>query len=115
MATLTTQSINRAGAAPTYGACAGGGDLALPGPSTFAHVKNASGGSLTVTVAVPAGVSGFANVAYGNVAVAVPAGGERMIGPLLPQAFADPTDGYAHITYSGVTSLTIGIFNLAMP
>src|SRR6266542_4097824 len=116
MATLTTQIITRAGVGPTYGAAAGGGDLCSPGPQNFLHVKNGSGGALTVTCAVPAG-SGAAptGLAYGNLAVSVPGGGERMIGPLPYPYFGDPTDGMVHITYSGVASLTIAVLNLSQP
>ena len=115
MATLTPQVITQAGVTPSYAACTGGGDAAACGPDTFVHVKNGSGGSLTVTLAIPAGVSSFANVAYTSTAVAIGAGTERMIGPLLPQLYQDPVTGLCTITYSGVTSLTIGLFIIQEP
>ena len=117
MAALTVQSINRAGAAPSYVACTGGGDTVVPGSNTFLHVKNGSGGALTVNLAIPAATAQFPNVPYTTpVAVSVPAAGERMIGPLPPQLFADSSiSGSMNITYSGVTSLTIGAFNLSQP
>ena len=112
MALLATQSITRAGLAPSYAAAAGGGDTFRPGPNVFLHVKNASGGALTVTVVTPR------NDALGNPvadnAISVPVTtGERMIGPFPYDFYADPTTGLASITYSGVTSLTIGAFSAA--
>lgn len=109
MALLATQSIVRAGLAPSYAAAAGGGDTFTPGTDTFLHVKNASGGAITVTIVTPR------TDAYGNAiadnAISVPATtGERMIGPFPYEAYADPTTGLANITYSGTTSLTIGAF-----
>lgn len=115
MATLTAQVITRAGVGPTYTACNGGGDAAPCNADNFLHVKNGSGGALTVTLAIPAGVSVFGQVGYTNTAVSVPAGSERMIGPLQPQIYQDPTTGLVTITYSGVTSLTIACFTNLEP
>lgn len=109
MAALATQVIVPGGVTPSYAACAGGGDTFVPDKDTFLHVKNGSGGSLTVTVAVP-GTERY-GVATADVAVAVAAGTERMIGPFPAEIFADSSlSGSAAITYSGVTSLTIGVF-----
>jgi hypothetical protein len=44
--------------------------------------------------------------------VSVPAGGERMIGPLSGSKYRNATTGVASITYSGVTSLTLGVFDV---
>lgn len=113
MATLATQVVKRAGVIPSYSACAGGGDRFTPDGSTFLHVKNASGGSLNVTVAatkVPAD-----SLAVGNLVVAVGAGAEKMIGPFPPDIFfATDGSGLADITYSGVTSLTIAVMKVAL-
>lgn len=112
MALLAVQSITRAGLASAYAAAAGGGDTFLPDGRTFLHVKNASGGAITVTIVTPR------TDAYGNAiadnTVSVPATtGDRMIGPFPAEAYADPTTGLANITYSGVTSLTVGAFQLS--
>ena len=56
MAVLTVQTVVRSGVGPTYASCAGGGDKFLPDATTFLHVKNGSGGALTVTVAAVATV-----------------------------------------------------------
>jgi hypothetical protein len=113
MANLATQNITRAGVAPTYVAAAGGGDTFTPDDRTYIHVKNASGGAITVTVVTPAVV--IPDMAIADTAVSVPAAGERILGPFPPQYYADPADGLADITYSGVTSLTVGVFKLTAP
>lgn len=111
MAILASQNVTRVGIAPAYAAAAAGGDRFTPGSETFLHVKNGSAGALTVTIATPR------TDAYGNAiadtAVSVPAAGERMIGPFPAQGYGSVTDGLADITYSGVTSLTIGAFTVA--
>jgi hypothetical protein len=112
MATLTTQTIARSGLAPSYAAAAGGGDACETGDDVFLQVKNASGGAITVTLAVPSSASTVSGVTYGNTTVSVPATtGDRMIGPI-SSIYKDPTTGLATITYSGVTSLTVGCFKL---
>lgn len=111
MAALTTQNVVRTGIVPTYAAAAGGGDTFIPSADTFLHIKNGSGGSLTVTVAVTATVIGQA---ASNVAVAIAAGAEKMIGPF-PYEFFNQSDGTAAVTYSGVTSLTVAVLKLAKP
>lgn len=112
MALLTVQSITRAGVLPTYAAAAGGGDTFLPSTDTFLHVKNGSGGALTVTAATPGSVAGLA---IADAAVSVPATSERMIGPFPAEYFADPTTGLCNVTYSGVTSLTVAAVQVVKP
>jgi hypothetical protein len=116
MATLATQTVTRAGLGPTYAAASGGGDAMACGSDMMLHVKNASGAPITVTIAIPAGASGFSQAAYTSTAVSVPATtGDRMIGPIQPQLYQDPTTGLATITYSGVTSLTVAAINVQEP
>lgn len=94
MAALTIQQVQVTGTELT---AIGNHDATL-------HAINGSGGSITVTVAVPGSRYGQANP---DIAVAIPAGEERMI-KLLPD-FAD-SDGDIDISYSGVTSLTVAVF-----
>jgi hypothetical protein len=103
MAALATQTIVPGGVGPTYAAAAGGGDTFTPDNDTFVHIKNGSGGALTATFAISGTYHGLTVT---NLAVSVPAGGERMIGPFPADAFS------GGITYSGVTSLTVGVFKL---
>ncbi len=112
MALLAVQSITRAGLAAAYAAAAGGGDTFLPDGRTFLHCKNASGGAITVTIVTPR-TDPYGNAIADNT-VSVPATtGDRMIGPFPAEAYADPTTGLANVTYSGVTSFTVGVFQLA--
>ncbi len=114
MATLATQTIRRTGVTPSYAAAAGGGDQFTPGPRTFLHVKNGGGAPITVTVVTPG--SALPDVAVADLAVSVTNAQERMIGPFPPEYFADPAlSGQAAITYSAVTSVTIGVFELSQP
>lgn len=113
MATLTTQTISRAGVDPSLTAAAGGGDSFTPGDDVFIHVVNGGGGSITVTVLGQGTV--LPNMDVPDVAVAVGAGTDRFIGPFPFTYFADPTDGLCDVTYSGVTSVTVAAFRLAKP
>lgn len=114
MAALATQSIKRAGVTPSYAAAAGGGDTCTPGGNTFLHIKNGGGSPITVTI-VAKGIPA-PDMAVGNLAVVVTNAQERMIGPIRPELFGDPAlSGAASITYSGVTTVTVGIFDLSQP
>ncbi len=112
MATLTRQTLTEEGITPTYATAAGGGDQVDNADGrTFLHVKNDSGGSITVTVAEQ--ISGttvedpsFGKLTKASVAKAIAAGATAFIGPFKKQAFNDDNN-MLQITYSGVTSLTI--------
>lgn len=111
MATLATQIVTLPGIAPTYAAAAGGGDRFTPGRSTWLHVKNGSGAPITVTIVTPR-TDALGNAVADNT-VSVPATtGERLIGPFPAEFYGSLTDGLADITYSGVTSLSIGCFSV---
>lgn len=113
MATLTVQTISRAGVAPTYAAMTGGGDACPVSDRTYLHCKCTGGTPITVTVATNPGGAPFAGTALAAETFVVPATtGDMLYGPLTPQLFADVTTGLATITYSGVTGGTIGAFNL---
>lgn len=104
MALLASQQVTRAGLAPNYAAAAAGGDKVDPGPSTMLHVKNGSAAAVTVTLQVPVT---FQGQTVSNVAVNVPAGGERIIGPVGAELFRNPADGKADISYSAAASVTV--------
>ena len=113
MATLTTQTVTRAGVQMTYAAATGGGDKFTPDATTFLHVKNGSAGALTVTV-TPTKVP-IPNLTTTFAAVSVNATtGDNMMGPF-PSEFFAGSDGLASITYSGVTSLTIAAVKVSQP
>lgn len=108
MATLATQTIVPGGVGPSYAAAAGGGDALTPTVDTFLHVKNGGGSSITVTIPIPATVRGRGLT---SLSIVVPNAGERMIGPFPAELFADPANsGLTTINYSGVTTVTVGVF-----
>lgn len=115
MATLTTQVVTRAGVVPTYASATGGGDAMAVGSGMFFHIKNGGGSPITVSLAIPAGASGYPNVAYGVTAVSVSNASEKMIGPIQAPIYADPTTGLCTISYTGVTSVTVAAINLQQP
>jgi type IV secretory pathway VirB6-like protein len=117
MATLTTQSITRAGITPTFAAVTGGGDACEVSVDLFLEFKNTNAATYTATLAIPSTVSTFANVTYTSVAVTIPATtGDKMIGPITPDLFKDTTTGFCQITYTGTTTNgTVGAFKVQGP
>ncbi|MEU7597279.1 hypothetical protein AB0B79_30245 [Streptomyces sp. NPDC039022] len=109
MATLTAQAVSLVGTNPAYASATSGGDKVAPGDRTVLHVKNGSGSSVTVTLTATASVRGQA---VGNVTIAVPASGERLIGPLASDLLASPVDGLVAIGYSSATSVTIAALRI---
>ena len=107
MANLATQEIDLDGLGAAYTAAAGSGDTFTPDDRTFLHIKNAHTASWTVTVPTPRTAIG--GLAIADSVTVVPNGGERFIGPFPSEHFADPADGLADITYSGVTALTVAV------
>lgn len=108
MALLSTQEVAQAGSVVTLVAAAGGGDSFVPGEGVHLRVKNASGGSITATVAsiVPCNQG-----AHHDIAVTVAAGTEEVAGPFPASRFAD-ANGHAAISYSSATSVTVGAVHL---
>lgn len=115
MATLTTQVVNRAGAVITPVSAAGGGDAMACGSGMMLEVVNGSGGSITVTFAIPSGASGYPNAGYTSTAVAVANGVTKWIGPIIAPLYMDPTTGLCTITYSSATSVTVAAVQLSQP
>lgn len=109
MAALATFKLSNAGTAPTFGAVAASDTAQVGnGANTFYVVKNASGGSVNVTVVVPG------NTSYGqaapDVVIAVGAGAEKWI-PLRKE-YADAAVagvGRCTITTSAQTSVTAAV------
>lgn len=115
MAVLTVLQPTVAGVAPSYVSAAAGGDTFSPGTTgpVVVHVKNGSGSPITVTVddptsPSPAGASSF----NPDVAVSVPATGERIILLNPVTRFVDPATGLVSLSYSGVTSLTLTVYRV---
>jgi hypothetical protein len=105
MATLTVTDITTAGETRALGVAAAGGDQFANDGRTIFEASNASGGSITITfVSQRACDQGTVH----NTAVAVGAGVTKRIGPFIPSRYNDAS-GYVQVTYSGVTSLTVGV------
>lgn len=110
MATLATQTISRAGLASALAVAAGGGDQFTPTGRTFFYAKTA-GTVSTITFATPG--EAIEDVAIADLAVVMPATGERMIGPFPGGTFANSAlSGRCAVTYTSVTGLTVGVFEL---
>lgn len=110
MAALTTQTVSVAtGLLDTWAAlaaAAAGGDTAEVGPGKFLVIRNASVSSITATIATTGTKSGLA-VADGSYVVATL---DTCIIPLA-DVFRGAT-GRADITYTDVTTVTVGVFEL---
>jgi hypothetical protein len=77
----------------------------------FALIRNGSGGATTVQVQVPGQTFEQNNP---DVSVNVPAGEDRLIGPL-DTGLADPTSGLITVVTSPTTSITGAIVDLPTP
>jgi uncharacterized protein YaiE (UPF0345 family) len=105
MALLAAATATLAGTNPGFVAAGAGGDTFQVNSNSFLHVRNASGGSITVTVVVP-GNTEF-GIAQPDPTVSVPAAGDRIIS--LRPGLVDPATGLAGVTYSAVTSVTVAL------
>lgn len=108
MALLATQSIVRAALAVSYAAAAAS-DTFVPDARTFVYYKT-TGTISTLTFVTPRNV--IADVPMTDYTVALPATGERVIGPFPAEVFADPTTGLATITSSSQVGLTVAVMSL---
>ena|SRR5205085_8044761 len=109
MAALSTQNPTAAGVAITYASCAGGGDTFVNTGRERVHIKNGSGGSITVTFSSGSNKCSFgvSNTAHDRV-VTVGAGVDKWVDVFDPSQFNDASNN-VNIAYSGVTSLTIAV------
>lgn len=106
---FTVLQIVRTGLTAAYTAADGTNQNAFANDGrTYLHVKNGGGGSINVTIDTPGSVDGLA---VGNLVVAVPAAGEKIIGPF-PTNIYNQTDGKVYVDWSGVTSVTAAAVRL---
>jgi hypothetical protein len=98
VALLNTQTIDRTGLAPVYGAVSAS-DTFAPGDRVFLHVKNTGGSADTITFITP----GSATT------------GDRMIGPFPGGYFADPTTNLVTVNHSATTGVTCAVIGLSSP
>lgn len=109
---LAPQTIAGTGLAPAYTAANVDGHAVLNRGEMFLHVKNGGAAPVNVTLVTPSTVRGRA---VADDVVAVPAAGERMIGPFDPNLFDFGSGADAnkmHVDFSAVTSVTLGAFVL---
>lgn len=105
MAALTPVTVSRAGVSDASGAAASaGGDTFTNDGMTMLLAKNASGGAITITIAVGQTVDGQTVTSK---TVSVPASQTMLIGPFPLAIYTDPATGNVAFTYSAVTSLTV--------
>ena len=108
MATLTVQNISLAGITPSYASAAAGGDEFVNTGDTLFQIKN-GGSEITLTIETPAKIEG---IYIAEITVTIPATtGDKMVGPFDPAIFNQST-GRVAVTYSGVTTVTVGAFKL---
>lgn len=113
MATLTTNIVRRSGLVdPALVAATGGGDAMECGPTNWLEINNGGGAPITVTLVIPAARQYELDVAITSLQVTVTNATKRRIGPIDAATFADLTTGLCTITYSAVTSVTVGAFKM---
>lgn len=113
MAELSDEEVSEVGLNPTFNAAAAGGDTFVnrTGSRTILYVKNGDASPHTVTVTadrVNFDTPGGGRLRKANVAVQVPAGEERAIGPFPQGAFGERPS----VTYDAVTNLTVAVMRL---
>lgn len=104
MALGTLQQIGSTGLAPAY-ATPNTTENIVQNDRLILHVKNASGGAITVTITDP-GLTPSGSAAT-NPVVSVPAAGERMI--FLNPNLTNPATGLIVVTFSSTASVTAAL------
>jgi hypothetical protein len=104
---ITPQRPTFSGIAPTYEPANVDGNAVDLGGGRVVHVKNASAGSITVTLPTPGTVAGLA---ISDQTITVAAGGEQMFTVGDSRSPFKQPDLTAHIDYSAVTSVTVAVF-----
>jgi hypothetical protein len=105
MALLTPVQITRAGVVSTLAACSGGGDTYLNTNKPELEFNNGSGADITVYAAIYADGQ---TIVQGRSWV-IAAGTRKRIAPMT-SPYENPADRKCSLTYSGVTSLSLGLF-----
>lgn len=117
MAEIVVQDLKiSAPVAPAYAAAAAGGDFFKPRAAgsvpVLVHIKNGGAAAITLTVDDPTSVSPVGAASWNpDLSVAVPAGSERIFPLAPPERFTDAA-GNVNLTYSGVTTVTVGVFRI---
>jgi hypothetical protein len=104
MALIAAQTVSTAGLAPTFASASAGGDQAPVGGGYFLVVRNGGASPVTVTVVTPGTIKGLA---IADTALVIAAAGEGIVP--MDSIYRNPSTGRADITYSAVTSVTVGV------
>jgi hypothetical protein len=106
MAVLAVTPVIRTGTTDVTVSASAGGDLLPNTGKEWVEVINGGGGAITVTA------SGYVDAQVVAIqAVSVGAGVRRKIGPFPPHIYNNTSQQVA-ITYSGVTTVTVGAYSL---
>lgn len=105
---LTVQQIVRSGLKPSLAAANADGNYFDNNGRVYLEVKNDDTASKTVTIQTPGTVDGLA---IADLEVTVTAGESRKIGPFPTNIYND-ANGRVNVSYSDVTSVTVGAFRL---
>ena len=108
MADLTVTNIEAAGTAVSLAAAAGGGDSFAGTGKEVLIVANGSGSPINVTIATHKTVNGLD---VPDRVVAVAAGARKYIP--VGKEHVDSSDGNVDISYSDVTTVTVGVIRLS--
>jgi hypothetical protein len=112
MAILTVQKIVPGGLEPAaLAAAAGGGDSFQNTGNEFVEINNGDVSDKTVTVEAQQNCNFGVDSNDHNHAVVVTAGERRLIGPFPTDKYND-ANGRVQLTYSAVTSVTVGVYTL---
>jgi hypothetical protein len=103
MAELNVQKVVLGGLDPAFSAADAAGDTFINNGRTFFHFKNGGTAAITATInSVTPCNHGFDH----DVAISVPAGDDRIVGPFPAQRFND-LNNKVSVAYSAVTSVTV--------
>lgn len=108
MAILIVAAVSRAGADTAGAAADVAGDSFPNAGQEFLLVKNGSAAPINVTLDIKASLDGAAVV---DPVVAVPAGGERIIGPFPPGIYND-VNRRVSVAYSAAAGVTVKALRL---
>jgi hypothetical protein len=112
MAVLTPIDVVVGGVADALVPAAAGGDSFDNNGLCLFVVNNGGGGAITATLDDPNSPNpGSASQFNPDVAVSVPAGTRRTIGPFPPFRFND-VNGRVNVAYSGVTTVTVQVLRI---
>jgi hypothetical protein len=104
---LAPTTITRAGVVDTLAAANVDGNFYTNTGANWLEVANGSGVSINVVI----GAYVDATVVATFKTIAVAAGARKKIGPFPSNPYSDAS-GYVQITYSAVTTVTVGVFTL---